>query len=351
MGCDLSSLTSPTSISIEQLSNKKISVDGNNILYQFLSSIRQPDGSLLTDNKGNITAHLSGLFYRTVKWLEAGIYPIFVFDGQPNELKHNTLLLRKERKEEAEEKMQNALKLGDLEAAFTYAQQTSRLTPQMIEQAKELLEALGIPFVQAPSEGEAQAVYLVKKNHAWAVASQDYDSLLFGSPRLIRNLSFSGKRKIPRKNTYVNIEPELIELEKMLKDLNIDYKKLIWIAILIGTDFNNGVYKVGPKTALKIVKESKTFEEIINFLLSKFKNREKDILEELKNWKELEELFLNPKIEQNFSTEFREINKEKVLSFLVDRHDFSAERVEKALNQITQSKKEYKAQSHLEDFF
>ncbi|MCX8163433.1 MAG: flap endonuclease-1 [Candidatus Micrarchaeota archaeon] len=351
MGCDLSALFKPTPISLEALANKKIAVDGNNILYQFLSSIRQPDGSLLMDSKGNITAHLSGLFYRTLKWLEYGISPIFVFDGEPFELKSNTLLKREERKEKAKEKFTEAIAEGDLTAAFSYAQQTSKLTPEMIEQAKELLDAMGIPYIQAPSEGEAQAAYLVKEDIAWAVASQDYDSLLFGAKKLLRNISFSGKRKVPKKNIYINIEPELIELEKELSELNLTQQKLVWIAILVGTDFNEGIYKVGPKTAFKLVKEAKTFEELKELLLIKFQERKEEILNNLEQHKKIEEFFLSPPINKNFSIEFKEINNERIFSILVDRYEFSPERVERALEQVNKIKKEHKSQRTLDSFF
>ncbi|MEM3362011.1 MAG: flap endonuclease-1 [Candidatus Anstonellaceae archaeon] len=351
MGCDLSSLLDPSSTSLEALSNKKLAIDGNNILYQFLSSIRQPDGSLLMDSKGNITAHLSGLFYRTIKWLENGILPIFIFDGKPPSLKESVLLERQERKEIAKEKFTQAIEEGDLSAAFSFAQQTSKLTPQMIEQAKELLQAMGVPYLQAPSEGEAQAAYLVKQNLAWAVASQDYDSLLFGAQRLIRNLSFSGKRKVPKKNMYVSVDPEIIELDKELNKLGISYQQLIWIAILIGTDFNPGVYKVGPKTAFKIVKNSKSFDEAKDLLIAKFSERKEEIIEALKNYKEIEEFFISPPIEKAFNIEFREPDNQKIISILVDKYEFSLERVEKSLSELSAIKKEKKSQSKLDSFF
>jgi flap endonuclease-1 len=351
MGCDLSSIIQGNEIEFADLSNKKIAVDGNNILYQFLSSIRQPDGSLLMDSKGNITAHLSGLFYRTIKWLENKIYPIFVFDGTPPEIKKQTLEKRKERKELAKEKFNQAIEEGDIKAAFSYAQQSSHLTLEMIEQSKELLEAMGLPFIQAPSEGEAQACYLVKKNFAWAIASQDYDSLLFGADRLIRYLSFSSKRKIPNKNIYVSVKPELIELNKILQNLNLNHNQLVWLAILIGTDFNEGIYKVGPKTALKFVLGAQSFEEVINKLLEKFPTRKEEILLALENHEYIENFFLNPPVTEKFSINFLPINKEKVFSILVDKYEFSYDRVQKALAEIETIQREQKSQSKLDDFF
>lgn len=351
MGCDISDLITAQTIKLEDLKNKKIAIDGNNILYQFLSSIRQPDGSLLMDSHGNITAHLSGLFYRTLKWLENGLLPIFVFDGKPPEFKSKTLLKRTERKEIASEKFSLALQEGDLEQAYKFAQQTSKLSKEMIEESKELLEALGLPFVQAPSEGEAQAVYLLKSNYAWGVASQDYDSLLFGAERLIRYLSFSSKRKLPNKNIYVSVEPELINLTKVLDDLKINQRQLIWIGLLVGTDFNQGVKNVGPKTALKLVSQSNSFEEIIKKLYLKFPNKKEEIDYSLENWQEIENFFLSPPIEKNLSIVFGDLNKEKIFSLLVDKHDFSSERVEKAISNYESIKKATKSQSRLDDFF
>lgn len=342
MGCDLSGLSVSKPIVFDDLSGRVLAVDGYNTLYQFLSSIRQADGTPLMDSKGRMTGHLTGLFYRSIKWLEAGIKPVFVFDGKPPELKSKTLQERKERKEEAKIKMDKALEEGRIEDAKIYAQQTSRLTREMVGQACALLDALGIPHIQAPSEGEAEAADLVNKGAAWAVASQDFDSLLFGSPLLVRNLSTTGRRKIPRKNEYIDIQPELIELEPTLKASNINRYQLIWIAMLSGTDFNGGVYGIGPKKALKLVSGAKTFEDAIARLPenAKSKKSEEGEISGLENWKKIEDFFLNPPVSGSTEIKFGIPNPQKVASILCDEFDFSHERVERTLTAFAKQQKE-----------
>ena len=262
MGVQLGEIIPKTRIDFEQLSGRKIAIDAFNCLYQFLSIIRQPDGTPLMDEKGRVTSHLSGLFYRTGRLVEYGILPIYVFDGKPPDLKRKTSEQRQKVREEAHEKWKEAVKEGDTERARRHAQASSKLTGEMIDDSKRLLEAMGVPWVQALGEGEAQAAYMVQHGDAWASASQDYDSILFGSPKLIRNMTITGKRKMPGKNIYITVEPELIELEKALKELGIDRKQLIDMGIMMGTDFNEGIKGIGPKKALASVKEGKTVKQV-----------------------------------------------------------------------------------------
>ena len=349
MGCDLGDLTEPKEITFEQLARRHIAVDAYNTLYQFLSSIRQSDGTPLMDSKGRQTGHLAGLFYRSLKWLDAGIKPAFVFDGKPPQLKRKTLDERRKRKEEAQKKMQTALKEGDEEAAKRYAQQTSKLTPEMAEQAKTLLGCLGIPCIQAPSEGEAEAADLVRRNLAYASASQDFDSLLFGASRLVRNLSTTGRRKVPRQNRYIQVEPQMVELEQVLKSNGLNRYQLIWIALLSGTDFNKGVYGIGPKKALKLVHNAKSFEDAISRLPDSAKNKKTEDGEigGLESWNEIEEFFLKPPVLGLSSIPQAEANEQKAISFLVDEFDFSQERVERTLSTHFKTQKESGGQTTL----
>ena len=263
MGVDLGDLFKKQTISINDLHNRVIAIDAYNVLHQFLSIIRQRDGTPLKDSKGQITSHLSGLFYRTANLIDAKIKPVYVFDGKPHLLKARTIEQRRERKDKAEKEWKDALDKGDLEKARSKAQQTSRVTDEIIHQSKELLDALGIPHIQAPSEGEAQASYMVKKGDAYAVGSQDFDCLLFGSPILIRNLTSSGRRKLPNKKAYVKVTPELIRLKPVLKSLEIGQKQLVDMAILIGTDYNDGVKGYGSKKSLKLIKQAGNVENAL----------------------------------------------------------------------------------------
>jgi len=336
VGVDLRDLiTKVHTIKLEELNKRVVVIDGYNALYQFLAIIRQPDGTPLMDSKGRITSHLSGLFYRTVNLLEMGIKPVYVFDGKPPEVKEAEIEKRMKLKEEAEKKYKEALEAGDLKAAKMYAQATARLTEEMVNQAKRLLEAMGIPWVQAPSEGEAQAAFIVARGDAWASASQDYDSLLFGAPRLVRNLTISGRRKLPRKDVYIEIEPELIDLSEVLEELQLTREQLIDIAILLGTDYNpGGVKGIGPKKALKIVKTYGSLEKAIEALPELKELRDLPIPVE-----EIKRLFLEPDVTEDYKLEWRSMDPEAVKRVLCDEHDFSEERVQNAIERVVRAQK------------
>jgi flap endonuclease-1 len=280
MGVNLSELVSGRQIELSDLKGRSIAIDAYNTLYQFLSIIRDRfTGEPLRDSKGRVTSHLSGLFYRTTNLLENGIDPVFVFDGTPPKFKKKTSEMREAAKREAEGKLEEAKAKGDEEAIRRYAQATSRLTGDMIEHAKTLLRLMGIPVVQAPSEGEAQAAYMANTGVVWASGSQDWDSLLFGAERMVKNLAVSGKRKVARKEDYVEIKPEIIELGNALSQLGISRDQMIMIGILIGTDYNpSGVRGVGPKTALKMVK-GKGFEEIFAGVKWEFETAPQEIFD------------------------------------------------------------------------
>ena len=342
MGVNLSDLVIRKPITLDALQGKVIAIDAYNALYQFLATIRQPDGTPLMDSRGNITSHLSGLLYRTINLLEKGIKPVYVFDGKPPEMKDLEILKRMKIKKEAEKKYEEALRRGDLEAARKYAQRALRLTEPMVRSAKMLLELMGIPYVQAPSEGEAQAAYMTRKGDAWATASQDYDSLLFGAPRLVRNLTISGRRKLPGKDVYVEIKPEIIDLEESLRTLGITREQLIDIAILLGTDYNpDGVKGVGPKRALRLIKTYKSLEKVLPIVNGEFPV---DPLE-------IRKFFLNPSVTDNYVIEWKEPDKEGLIKFLCKEHDFSENRVEKAIRRLEKAMRQIRTQSSLEEWF
>ena len=345
MGVDLGDLVEKQTISIDSLSGKTLAIDSYNIIYQFLSSIRQEDGTPLKNSRGNVTAHLSGLFYRTSKLLEAGIRPVFVFDGKANPLKHRVQQERMEAKETAISKWKAALEVGNADEARKYAQATGKLTRDMVEEGKELLSALGVPSVAAPSDGEAQASIMVQKGLAYATASQDYDALLFGSSILVRNLSISGRRKVPRQDRYVIVEPEQLNLKETLASLKIDRMQLILLGILLGTDFNQGVPRVGPKTALKIVKDNPTQKQIIDYVKTKYDYQFEVDVEEVIS------IFLNPPYLEVEDLKWNEPDLDKISKILVDKHDFSIERVEKTVNELKKVLVEKGAQSKLEQWF
>jgi len=344
MGVNLRELVTPVAISLEELKGKVVAIDGYNALYQFLAIIRQPDGTPLKDSRGRITSHLSGIFYRTANLLEAGVRPVYVFDGKPPELKTKEIERRIEVKEKAVVEYRAALERGDMVAARKAAQATSRLTGEMVGQAREVLAALGVPWIQAPSEGEAQATFMTKKGDAWATVSQDYDSLLFGAPRLIRNLTISGRRKLPNKPVYIDIEPEIVKLEDVLLELKITRDQLIDIGILLGTDFNPDGFKgIGPKKALKAIEEFGSLKAALEQ-----KKLEADPTLDVDA---IRDIFLNPKTTDDYRLEWGSINGNAVKEILCGSFDFSPERIEAALQRIEKENKELKKQSSLEKWF
>ena len=343
MGVNLRDLVPKKTVRLEDLSGKSIAIDAYNALYQFLAIIRQPDGTPLKDTMGRITSHLSGLLYRTSNLVEMGIKPVYVFDGTPPTLKEVEIKRRMKAKEEALIRYEQAIKEGKIEEARMYAQATSRLKDYMAEDSKKLLDLMGIPWVQAPSEGEAQAAHLVKRGDADYCASQDYDSLLFGAPRLVRNVTISGRRKLPSKNVYIEVVPEVVELESVLRECNITYEQLIDVGILIGTDFNpDGVKGLGPKTALKLIKEHGNIENAMQYL----KNAEFPVEPQ-----RIREIFLHPKVTNNYKIEWKEPDIEGIVNFICRERDFSEERVRKAVEKMQKGITKQKGKTTLEEWF
>ena len=304
-------------LKLDSLQGKKVAVDAFNVLYQFVASIRQRDGTPLMDSRGNVTSHLVGLFSRNINLLEKGIKLVYVFDGVAPELKKKTAKIRKERKEKAGERYEKAVLDGDDESVSRYSKQMLRLTTEMIEESKELLKAMGIPVIEAPSEAEAQCSYMCKKKDVYCVGSQDYDCLLFGTPRLALNLTLSHKRKIIG-GRQIYISPYMVELNDVLDKLELNQEELIMMGIMIGTDFNPGGIKgIGPKKALKLV--GKSPDEV-------FKDVDFD-------WKEIYDIFHKHPVVKDYVLDFKEVDEEKVKEILLSR-EFSEERIESGLARV-----------------
>jgi len=342
MGVNLRDLLVKETIGLDDLKGKIVAVDSFNMLYQFITTIRTPDGKPLTDSKGNVTSHLIGLFNRTTKFMAKGIKPVFVFDGEKPELKTAELEKRKKLKMEAKMKYREALAKKDIDAMKKYGGRFSYLTKEMVDQAKDLVKALGLPVVQAPSEGEAQAAHIVRQNKAWAVISQDFDSLVHGADRLVRNLSIAGRRKKIGAMAYTTIKPEFIDLAKNLNNMGIDQDKLIALAMLVGTDYNPaGIKGIGPKTAVKLVKEYDDFDD----LFERVKWSEYHDLP----WTDIFYLIKKMKVTDKYDIKFKIPDKQKIVKLLVDNHDFNIERIEKALQPVLKER-EKKQQKRLGDF-
>ncbi len=336
MGVDISSLLETSEVELKSLKGRLLAVDAFNVVYQFLSNIREYDGSPLKDKQGKITSHLSGLFYRNVSLLEMGIVPVYVFDGKPPALKDKTIKERIALKEKAEEEYRMSLAMGDYERAKSFASRTSRLTSEMISESKKLLNSIGIAVVDAPSEGEAEASYLCSIGSVYSAVSQDYDSLLFGSPRLIRNLTLSGKRRYGRTGRVVDVRPEILVTDEILRKLGITREQLIDMGILIGTDFNEGIKGIGPKKAYQLIKKNGSLRNISNI--------------KIENYDEIVEIFLHPDVVDPGHIKIPELDEKNVLDILVTNHDFSAERVTSALNRVKEARKQG-VQRSIDSFF
>jgi flap endonuclease-1 len=342
MGVNLSDIVPYEEIEIDVLKERTVAIDAYNAIYQFLSVIRQPDGTPLKDFKGRVTSHLSGLLYRNVNLIESGIMPAYVFDGVPSQLKHETIVERGERRARAEKEWKEAVDRGDLEIAFSKATQSSRITNEIVESSRILLTYLGIPVVQAPEEGEAQAAFMASRGDVWAASSQDFDSLLFGAPRLVRNLTLTGRRKLPGSKRYRTVHLELIELDRALEELGVTREQLVDICILMGTDFNPGIRGIGPKKALALVKQ---YGDLDATLAARG--------EEIEHSEEIREIFLGYEKVVEYDLSWRAPQRERVIEFLVGEHDFSRERVDGALDKIElrrEEERERAAQSSLDMF-
>lgn len=338
MGVKISEFFPRQVLKWEDLENKRIAVDFSNMAYQFLSSIRQRDGTPLMDQRGNITSVYVGLFSRMTRLMLLGAKLCVIFDGIPPELKYKEQESRRERKKEAAEKYKEAKDEEDIEGMYKYSKRTSRLTSDMIEESKKLIGALGLPFVQSPSESDGQMAYMCKKGDVWACATTDGDPLLHGAPRLLVNLTFSEKRKLPN-GSFVYIYPNLIELKATLEKLNMTREQLIAMGILSGTDYNpGGVHGIGPKKAFKLVSENKDISKMFKGLKVDF------------DWKKIFDIFNNMPVEQDYKLEWNLPDEEAIKKILVDKHDFSLERVEGTLAKFKKEKEKQK-QSELNKWF
>ncbi|MBI2667919.1 flap endonuclease-1 [Candidatus Woesearchaeota archaeon] len=337
MGVKLGDLIPRKEISFDELSNKRIAIDAPNMLYQFLSSIRQLDGTPLMDSKSNITSHLLGIFSRLTNLMSRNVKICVCFDGKPPLLKIKEVESREYRKEIAEGKLRKAQEEEDTELMYKYSKQTVRLTKDILNESKELINYLGLPVIQAPSEGDAQIAFMCEKGDVWACASSDMDVLIYGSPRSVTNLTLSQRKKLPGGST-ISIRPELIELDVVLKNLDINQDQLLALAILVGTDYNRqGVKGIGPKTALKLVRQFRSFDKIFNGVKADF------------NWKEVYAVFKSMPIMKNYKLKWEYPSEEKIFKLLVDKHDFSEERVRKTLDKLRGIKSK-QSQKGLGDF-
>ncbi len=325
MGVNLTPVIEKEVLKLDDFRSRSFAVDGNNTLYQFLALIRQPDGQPLTSRSGKVTSHLVGLLYRTTRLIaDYDLSLTFVFDGKPPARKRRELDARRAIREESAREYAKAIERKDYATAWSKAVTSSRLTQEMIGDAKRLLSLLGIPWVQAPGEGEAQAALMCERGDVWAVASRDYDTLLYGSPRLLRYLTIAGREFLPSSGTSRPLEPELISLQHLLQSLGINRSQLVDLAILVGTDYNQGVKGVGPKKALDLIRSHGSLEDVPREIQARL---DEDL-------DEIRALFLQPAVTQEYSRETPELDREGIIEFLCGELDFSVGRTNQALQRL-----------------
>ena len=317
MGCNLRDLAQAHPIEIGDLSGERVAIDVFLNAYQFITSLTAQDGKPLSYN-GKPVAHLMGFLDRATVMIESGIDPVFVFDGRPHELKMNTLAGRKSRKIDAVAKWEAAVESGDLSAAKKLGPQTAEYTREMVAETKELFDALGVTWVEAPMEAEGAAAVRNRNGEVAAVASQDWDTLLYGAPVMIRNLTSHGTRKFGRV-----LQAEKIILSEMLDQHELTYPQLVDLGIMIGTDFHPGIKGIGPKTGLKLIRKFGTMEAVAEF-------KEFEMPE---NIAVIREIFLNHPIHPEPLCESSKAVEESLRAFGLSK-GFSERRIDRAVTRL-----------------
>jgi flap endonuclease-1 len=320
-------------LDIKNYFGRKVAIDASTTIYQFLISIRGQDGANLQTEDGQTTSHILGMFYRTIRMVDHGIKPVYVFDGKPPQMKSGELAKRSAKRDEAQKSLEEAKETGDAEEEAKFTRRLVKATPEHSQECKKLLELMGIPFIQAPCEAEAQCAALCKAGKVFAAVSEDMDTLTFSSPVLLRNLTQPESKKLPVSE---------FNLEKVLEDLGITMESFIDLCILMGCDYCDSIRGIGPHRALNLIKQHGNIETILENL-----DKEKYPLPPNFNYVGARELFLTPDVEDAGQVDFKwnKPDEEGLIKFLVEEKGFSKERVlggikklEKNLNASTQSR-------------
>jgi len=318
MGCNLRDLAPARPIDLSDLSGQRVAVDVFLNAYQFITSMTGEDGKPLS-YKGKPVSHLMGFLDRASIMVSEGIDPVFIFDGKPHDLKRETLDGRKERKVEAVEKWGAAVREGDMAAAKKLGPQTAEYNREMVAETKRLFDCMGLTWLEAPMEAEGASAVRCKRGEVGAVASQDWDTLLYGSPVMVRNLTAHGTRKFGRV-----MQAERIVLSEMLGELGITHEQLVDLGIMIGTDFHPGFKGIGPKTGLKLIREHGNLEAV-----AEVKGHEVP-----DNISEIRSLFLEHPVGPDPLPESTKAVEEDMRGFLQDERGFSEQRMRRALDRL-----------------
>jgi len=326
MGIKLRDLVRNIPIEASDLAGSVIAIDAPNIISSLFSFSHKnsTESQFFLDGTQRPISHLYGLLYRVNFYYSKKILPIFCFDGIDSELKK---IRTKDRLKDflfTEKWFQQVLKDGDKKRAREIAMSSEYLWPNIIKESKTLLGALGVPYIESPASAESQCAQLVKDDIARYSNSQDYDSLLFGCPCVVRDLSKSLRRKEHGKWTYTKMQPQLIELKASLKRLNISQFQLVDMGLLIGTDYFLGIKEIGPKNALKLIKLNGSIERVIAFEKDKYDFSKLSI----GIIKKVRKIFLFPEVLQKYPGFHWDLpHEESVISMLCRDHRLNEERV------------------------
>ncbi|KAM3919280.1 flap endonuclease 1 isoform 1-T2 [Leptodactylus fuscus] len=322
---------------IKSYFGRKVAVDASMCIYQFLIAVRQ-DGNMLQNEEGETTSHLMGMFYRTIRMVEHGIKPVYVFDGKPPQLKSGELAKRSERRAEAEKLLEAAQEAGEVENIEKFNKRLVKVTKQHNEECKKLLSLMGIPYVDAPCEAEATCAALVKSGKVYAAATEDMDALTFGTPLLLRHLTASEAKKLPIQEFH---------LSRVLQDVGLTQEQFIDLCILLGSDYCETIRGIGPKRAIELIRQHKSIEEIMdNIDLKKYPVPE--------NWlhKEARQLFIEPEVVDVNSVELKwtDPDEEGLVAFMCGEKQFSEDRIRNGSKKLAKNR-HGSTQGRLDDFF
>jgi flap endonuclease-1 len=319
---------------------RKVAIDASMSLYSFLVAVRSGGEQLMSDT-GETTSHLMGMFYRTLRIVDNGIKPVYVFDGAPPKLKSGELAKRFQRKSEAQESHEEAKETGTAEDVEKFSRRTVRVTREHNAEAQRLLKLMGIPYIIAPTEAEAQCAVLARGGKVFAAASEDMDTLTFASPVLVRKLTFAEQRKEPVQE---------IHLDRVLEGLEMDQTQFIDFCILLGCDYLDPIKGIGSKTALALIKEHKTLENVVAYI----EKSGKYTLPEDWPYQDARQLFLEPDVRQADEPEcefkWEQPDVDGLVKFLVEEKGFSEDRVRSGAARLQKNLKSGQ-QSRLEGFF
>ena len=325
MGVMLTPILKREQASLSALKGMSFAIDASIEIHQFLALVRKRDGSLFTDSQGRVTSHLIGLLTRTSRLIaDFDMKPVFVFDGKPNPLKKRTIEMRSEARKKAEVEYVEAVSKKDYAKAWSKAVMTGRVTGSVLDDSKHLLALMGIPWLEALEDAEAQASYMAARGDVWAVGSKDYDCLLYGAPILARYLTLTGREWLPAQRRSRPLIPELIKLSENLTMLGITREQLVDLAILVGTDFNQGVKGIGPKKALKLVHHYRSIEQMPDEIRSK-------LTEDLNS---VRQVFLRPRVLEKYILKRSPPDRDGLVKFLSEERGFNKERVERLTERL-----------------